>query len=760
MIFVSYAQNFEDVRLWRAFGDVGAGRYLDIGTQDPVDDSVSLAFYERGWRGVHVEPTPAYAAAVAAARPDEIVIQAAVSNSPGPLRFYEIPETGLSTGSLEIAERHKLAGWEAREIVVPTVTLASIFDLMGPDAIHWLKVDVEGMEADVLASWGDHSARPAALVIEATAPNTQDPTHEAWQEMVLSRGYTEVLFDGLSRYYVHESNGHRGPSLAMSPNFFDGFQVPKKHFTAGKLGCDHDAAIARVHHEVEEDCDVRILAVTAQVAEADAARNNAIELAQVAADAIKAEADARIEEVQGALLALTRENGRLEGQLTALLEEHSARLVDAEVIRQDLLDRINRAGDALASSQQDAAEARVALADLRERHAAEVAKNAAEARHHFKAQQQAAAHAEALRNEAVSYAARLADMDAARRDLAELLSQSEAATASAHDEIRRTHEALSAQADAQAAIAKSLQDEIAYLRDRIHWRERQLEKAAWLMDVAPQPLDGLPRILAALARRMSKTEATAALNQHEQAIRNWRTELMFHPSADVQQVEQSADESVDFAGLPVTTIRGNDIVELDGPITSVPRLLAPSDREFIVAAYQSVLGRAPDTAGELYYLGRLRAGAHKLEILKQLRRSPEGRAFIPGVAGLDRAIKRYHRANLPLTGAVVRLLTGAEGNSATHRHLRILANEIGRGRSEQASLASRVDQLTTFVQELAARPVVVTEVTPLPPPPPPPPASVQPPNLDPGWMPEGFDSTERRLLRTLRLSAISRGAPA
>ena len=51
MTFISHAQNFEDVRLWRAFSDIREGRYLDIGTQDPVRDSVSHAFYERGWRG-------------------------------------------------------------------------------------------------------------------------------------------------------------------------------------------------------------------------------------------------------------------------------------------------------------------------------------------------------------------------------------------------------------------------------------------------------------------------------------------------------------------------------------------------------------------------------------------------------------------------------------------------------------------------------------------------------------------------------------
>jgi hypothetical protein len=50
MIFTSYAQNFEDVLLWAALKDVNSGFYIDIGVQDPEKDSVSLAFYEKGWR--------------------------------------------------------------------------------------------------------------------------------------------------------------------------------------------------------------------------------------------------------------------------------------------------------------------------------------------------------------------------------------------------------------------------------------------------------------------------------------------------------------------------------------------------------------------------------------------------------------------------------------------------------------------------------------------------------------------------------------
>ena len=56
MSIISYAQNFEDVMLWRALGQIEHGFYIDIGAQDPIIDSVSLAFYEHGWRGIHVEP--------------------------------------------------------------------------------------------------------------------------------------------------------------------------------------------------------------------------------------------------------------------------------------------------------------------------------------------------------------------------------------------------------------------------------------------------------------------------------------------------------------------------------------------------------------------------------------------------------------------------------------------------------------------------------------------------------------------------------
>lgn len=201
----------------------------------------------------------------------------------------------------------------------------------------------------------------------------------------------------------------------------------------------------------------------------------------------------------------------------------------------------------------------------------------------------------------------------------------------------------------------------------------------------------------------------------------------------------------------------------DGPITSVAQLLAPHDRSFIHAAYRSVLGRPPEPEGEAYYLARLRGGAHKLSILKQLRRSPEGRTFVPGVAGLDRAIKRQIWTTKPLIGPMVRFFTGAEGNGATQRQLRILANEIGRVHAEQTKLRSELDLVTSFVKQLVAQPVASPEggtTNPLPSEPPPIPSVTPPPIFDMGPVPDTLDSTERRLLARLRVLALTSGASA
>jgi hypothetical protein len=112
------------------------------------------------------------------------------------------------------------------------------------------------------------------------------------------------------------------------------------------------------------------------------------------------------------------------------------------------------------------------------------------------------------------------------------------------------------------------------------------------------------------------------------------------------------------------------------PCTSLAELCSHWDRAFVERAYWSLLGRAPDPDGGAHYLNQLRTGVSKLTILLRLRESAEGRTQNSEIDGLDEALKKHREAIQPFTGAVVRMLTGREGDTRRERALRAVANHL------------------------------------------------------------------------------------
>lgn len=221
---VSYAQNFEDVILYRALKAVEGGCYVDVGAQSPDVDSVSRMFHGLGWRGVHVEPVQTYADLLEAARPNDLIIRAALGEERGTLVFYEIPSTGLSTTDEAIAGRHKAEGFEVIEIQVRVLRLDDVFTQSGFQDIHWLKIDVEGFEEHVIRGW--HSdMRPWVVVVESTLPLSQVQSHHGWEPILLAKGYRFAYFDGLNRFYVSEQHAELMSAFGPGPNVFDDFSL-------------------------------------------------------------------------------------------------------------------------------------------------------------------------------------------------------------------------------------------------------------------------------------------------------------------------------------------------------------------------------------------------------------------------------------------------------------------------------------------------------------------------------------------------------
>ena len=99
MSFVSYAQNYEDVMLARAFAGVERGFYVDVGAQDPRFDSVTKAFYDLGWHGINLEPVEHWHRKLVEERPRDTNLCLAAGDHAGAIEFHETDESGLSTAS-------------------------------------------------------------------------------------------------------------------------------------------------------------------------------------------------------------------------------------------------------------------------------------------------------------------------------------------------------------------------------------------------------------------------------------------------------------------------------------------------------------------------------------------------------------------------------------------------------------------------------------------------------------------------------------
>ena len=240
---ISYAQNAEDVRLWRVFASHAAGFYVDIGAGHPVDASVTKLFYDRGWSGLNVEPGPWYGP-LAAARVRDTTVEMAISRQSGEAELWvTFPYPELS--SLVRPSRDLVPG--AVHVTTKTVRTVRLDELLEEHAldrsIDFLKVDVEGAERDVLESFDPRVVRPRIVVVEAISPVTNTPTHQEWEHVLIGADYRFAAFDGINRFYVAEEYAELIPALAYPISPLD--RYTRSEGVASAHSSDLDLSLTR-----------------------------------------------------------------------------------------------------------------------------------------------------------------------------------------------------------------------------------------------------------------------------------------------------------------------------------------------------------------------------------------------------------------------------------------------------------------------------------------------------------------------------------
>ncbi|MEO8414426.1 MAG: FkbM family methyltransferase [Ginsengibacter sp.] len=169
---ICYAQEGEDLILETFFQNVGKGFYIDIGAYHPVRFSNTYLFYLKGWRGINIDASPGSMDIFKTLRPEDINVEVAIGKDEKTLTYYMFDESALNGFSKEISEyRHNNTRYKIQQkIELPLKRLETVLNEHIPlnSTIHFMDIDVEGLDLDVLQSNNWNKYKPLMMLVETS----------------------------------------------------------------------------------------------------------------------------------------------------------------------------------------------------------------------------------------------------------------------------------------------------------------------------------------------------------------------------------------------------------------------------------------------------------------------------------------------------------------------------------------------------------------------------------------------------------------
>lgn len=192
----------EDAILESLFPPPMVGTYVDIGAGEPSECSNTWKLYQRGWRGLLVEPLPEFVLQLVRWRPGDMVSPVAASNRTGITPFY-----------LDRSVSSCIQGWSptapTKPLAAECMNVAEILDMPDfrrfRDSCNLCSIDVEGHEPQVLAGipWDKFSPQVFCIEYRKYDPSVMgaDLTAE-WEPILLEHGYVLHATTLLNKIYV------------------------------------------------------------------------------------------------------------------------------------------------------------------------------------------------------------------------------------------------------------------------------------------------------------------------------------------------------------------------------------------------------------------------------------------------------------------------------------------------------------------------------------------------------------------------------
>ena len=202
---ISYSQFGEDLilSLFFAHNEITNPVYLDIGANEPKYISNTYYFYEKGARGVLIEPNPYLYEKLKSQRSNDIVLNVGIgfNDDVEEADFYMFPNyaNGLSTFSKNEADHWEKIGMKGmgkipveKTLKMPLIPINQILEkYFAGKSPDFISLDVEGLDLKILKALDFEKYRPTLICVETMMYDENQKTYKTNEitDFMVSKNY-------------------------------------------------------------------------------------------------------------------------------------------------------------------------------------------------------------------------------------------------------------------------------------------------------------------------------------------------------------------------------------------------------------------------------------------------------------------------------------------------------------------------------------------------------------------------------------------
>lgn len=165
----SFSKSGDDILLGQLLKRFKQGNYVDIGAYHPVFGSHTYYFYLRGWRGLCIEPNFKYKDSWGHHRSEDVFVNKGIGRNKELRDYYILESDERNTFSKDYIKHFSLSNQASTLYKVEMIPLKELLEdndyINKP--IHFMSIDCEGFEMEVLESNDWFKFRPIYILLES-----------------------------------------------------------------------------------------------------------------------------------------------------------------------------------------------------------------------------------------------------------------------------------------------------------------------------------------------------------------------------------------------------------------------------------------------------------------------------------------------------------------------------------------------------------------------------------------------------------------